>query len=160
MVRPQGRTQERVRAFFSAHGIAEDRVELVAHGLWSEYVRLFQRIDLALDPFPCNGMTTTCHALWMGLLVVTLAGATAVSRTGLSILHTVGLSELVAYSEPDYIRVAAEWGNDLPRLERLRPTLRARMQASPLMDAPRFAGNIEETYRAVWKQWSARSANH
>jgi len=117
-----------------------------------EYLQLYQRIDLALDPFPCNGMTTTCDALWMGVPVVTLAGEMPVSRAGLSILSTIGLAEMAAYSEDDYVRLAVKLAGNLPRLAELRATLRPRMLASPLMDAPRFARNVEAAYWSMWEQ--------
>jgi len=155
MICPEGQLRERVHGLFAAHGVVRERVELVAPCPWPDYVRLFERVDLALDPFPCTGMTTTCHALWMGVPVITRAGRQAVSRASLSLLHTIGLPEWVAQSEEDYIRIAAEWAADLPRLAELRGTLRSRMQASPLMDAPRFARNLEAAYRTMWQRWCA-----
>jgi len=157
MICPEGQLRERVHGLFAAHGVVRERVELVAPCPWPDYVRLFERVDLALDPFPCTGMTTTCHALWMGVPVITRAGRQAVSRASLSLLHTIGLPEWVAQSEEDYIRIAAEWAADLPRLAELRGTLRSRMQASPLMDAPRFARNLEAAYRTMWQRWCAEN---
>ena len=118
-----------------------------------EYMSLYQRIDLGLDPFPCNGMTTTCDSLWMGVPVVTLPGEMPFSRAGLSLLSSVGLGELAASSADDYVRIAAALDGDLPSLAERRATLRARMQASPLMDAPRFAQNVEAAYREMWRAW-------
>jgi predicted O-linked N-acetylglucosamine transferase (SPINDLY family) len=68
----------------------------------------------------------------------------------------LGLPELIAPSPEQYVRIAAELANDLPRLANLRATLRDRMQASPLMDAPRFARNIEAAYREMWQRWCAK----
>jgi predicted O-linked N-acetylglucosamine transferase (SPINDLY family) len=157
IVCPEGQTREQAHTLFAAHGIARERVELVEPRPWPEYVRLFERIDMALDPFPCNGMTTTCHALWMGAPVVTLAGTTAISRAGSSLLHAIGLPEWIAHNEEDYIRIAAEWAADWPRLAQLRRTLRTRMQSSPLMDAPRFARNMEGAFRTMWQRWCAEN---
>jgi len=155
MICPEGQTQSRTLAFLSACGVTPDRLELIAPCSWADYIRLFERVDLALDAFPWNGMTTTCHALWMGVPTVTWAGKSAASRAGSSPLHTVGLSEWVAQSEEAYIRIAAEQAADLPRLTELRATLRARMQASPLMDAPRFARHVESAHRTIWQRWCA-----
>jgi predicted O-linked N-acetylglucosamine transferase (SPINDLY family) len=149
---PEGRARERVRAFFDTRGIGAARVEFAGFLPRSEYLRLYQRIDLALDPFPYNGMATTCDALWMGAPVLTLPGKMPTSRAGLSILSTIGLRELAANSEGDYVRIAAELAGNLPRLAELRATMRARMQGSPLMDAPRFARNIEAAYQSMWEQ--------
>jgi len=151
---PTGSAQTRVRQWFAARGIPAERLELVTQtGTRLEYLGLFRRIDIALDPFPYGGGTTTCEALWMGVPVVSLAGKSAVSRLSLSVLTTAGLPELVAASEDDYVRIAMQLANDLPRLAELRTNLRPRMQASPLMDAPRFARNIETAYRTMWRQW-------
>ncbi len=120
-----------------------------------EYLERYHRLDIALDPFPYGGHTTSLDALWMGVPVVSLAGQTSVSRAGLSILSNLGLPELVAFSEDDYVRIAVELAENLPRLVELRTTLRSRMEASVLMDAPHFARQIEAAYRAVWRQWCA-----
>ena len=157
MLCPEGRTRERVRAFFGARGIATERVEMVGVVSRWEYLRHYQRIDLGLDPFPYNGMTTTCDALWMGAPVLTWPGKMPASRAGLSILSCVGLGELAADSEDGYVRMAMEQAGNLPRLAGWRSTLRARMLASPLMDAPRFAGNVEAAYRSLWERWCAAS---
>jgi len=150
---PEGRTRERVWAFFAAHQIGADRVELVRFLPIREHLSLYHRIDIALDTFPYNGVATTCDALWMGAPVVTLPGARAASRAGLSLLSSIGLAELAASSEDDYARIAAELAADLPRLAKMRATLRPRMQSSPLMDAPCFARNIEAAYRSMWERW-------
>jgi len=76
-----------------------------------------------------------------------------VSRAGLSLLSTIGLGELAASSEEDYVRIAVELATDLRRLADLRTTLRPRMLASPLMDAQRFARNVEDAYRSMWRRW-------
>jgi len=153
MLCPEGWARERVRAFFAARRISPERVELVGLLPRSESLRLYQRIDIALDPFPYNGMTTTCDALWMGAPVLTLPGRTAASRVGLSLLSTVGLPEFAASSEDDYVSLSVELAADLPRLVNLRATLRPRMLASPLMDAPGFARKVEAAYRSMWTRW-------
>lgn len=152
---PKGQAREQVRTFFGARGIAAERVEFASFLSRSEYLKLYQRIDLGLDPSPCNGMTTTCDALWMGVPVLTLPGELPVSRAGLSLLSSIGLEELVAPSEEDYVRIATELAADLPRLAEMRASLRPRMKASPLMDAPRFAWNVEAAYRNMWRTWCA-----
>jgi predicted O-linked N-acetylglucosamine transferase (SPINDLY family) len=151
MLCPEGGTRERARAFFGERGIGTERVELFGCLKHAEYLRLYQEIDIGLDPFPFNGITTTCDALWMGTPVLTLPGEAPVSRAGLSLLSSVGLGELAAVSEEDYVRKAVELAGNLPRLAELRATLRQRMLASPLMDASRFARQVELAYREMWK---------
>jgi protein O-GlcNAc transferase len=91
----------------------------------------------------------------MGVPVLTLPGAKPASRAGLSLLSSIGLGELTAWSEEDYVRMAVELAGNLPRIAGLRATLRPRMLASPLIDAPRFARNVEAAYRAIWERWCA-----
>jgi predicted O-linked N-acetylglucosamine transferase (SPINDLY family) len=153
---PAGSAQTRLRAGFEAWGIAASRLELVARTATRlEYLALHGRIDIGLDPFPYNGGTTTCEALWMGVPVVTLAGRAAVARLGLSVLTTLGLPGMVASSEEEYFHIATQLARDPSRLAELRATLRPRMQASPLMDAPRFARNVESAFRMMWRKWCA-----
>ena len=92
----------------------------------------------------------------MGVPVVSLAGETPVSRAGLSLLTNLGLPELVARSETEFVNIAEGLARDLPRLAELRSTLRDRMKRSVLMDAPRFARNIEAAYRSMWERWLAK----
>jgi protein O-GlcNAc transferase len=92
-------------------------------------------------------------SFWMGVPVVTLVGQTAVGRGGLCQLTNLGLHELIAETPAQFVQIAVDWANDLPRLGALRAALRERMGNSPLMDGPRFARNIEAAYRMMWQRW-------
>jgi predicted O-linked N-acetylglucosamine transferase (SPINDLY family) len=148
-----------VRERFAGKGISPDRLEFPSRQPWPQYVRTYGRIDIALDPFPWGGGITTCDALWMGVPVVSLVGRTAVGRGGASILSNVGVPELIARTPQQYVQIAKGLAEDLPRLAELRRTLRGRMQASPLMDAPRFARNVEAAYRQIWRAWCATAGD-
>lgn len=149
----EGEHRQRVRAIFASAGVSPDRLEFVGFQPMDAFFRLHHRIDIALDPFPYGGGTTTCDALWMGVPVVTLAGQTAVGRAGVSLLSNVGLPELIARTAEEYVAIARGLASDLPRLAELRATLRHRTSASPLMDAPRFATDMLDAYRAGWQEW-------
>jgi len=153
LLSPEGSHRQRTLETLKREGVAEDRVEFIAPQPRREYLELYHRVDLMLDPFPYGGHTTSLDALWMGVPVVSLAGEQIVSRAGLSQLSNLGLPELVASSEDDYVRIAAELARDLPRLADLRATLRSRTEASVLMDGERFARAIETAYRAMWREW-------
>ncbi len=143
---------ERVAAIdrrFAREGITPGRVEHLPQQSTRDYLALYNRADVALDTWPYAGGTTTCDALWMGVPVVTLDGDRPVSRTGASMLNSVGLRELVAHEPDGYVETALQLANDLPRLAALRATLRERMRASPLTDAPRFARAIEAAFVAM-----------
>jgi predicted O-linked N-acetylglucosamine transferase (SPINDLY family) len=154
---PMGDTQRRVLEVFARHAVPSSRLSLHAERFaGQEYLQLHQRMDIYLDPFPYAGHTTSLDALWMGVPLITLAGQTAAARGGVFLLANLGLPELIAHDEQDYLDRALALARDLPRLKELRSTLRQRLQQSPLMDAPRFARNIEAAYRQMWRKWCAR----
>lgn len=149
----------RLHAFFAERGIASHRLDLLLRDPSPlGHLRWYDQMDIALDTFPYHGTTTTCEALWMGVPVVTLAGQTHVSRVGVSLLSSMGLADLVADSPDHYVQTAVSLAQNTTRLHELRSTLRQRMQHSPLMDGRRFARNIEDTYRAMWRTWCATPA--
>jgi protein O-GlcNAc transferase len=117
-------------------------------------LQCYQRVDIALDTFPYHGTATTCEALWMGVPVITLVGPAHVTRVGVSLLTSVGLTELIAADDSDYVRLAVELAADSTRRERISANLRERMQASPLMDAPGFAREVEAAYRQMWRRYA------
>ena len=139
--------------FFAERGCAA-RVRFADKLPTDQYFRSYDAIDIALDPFPWPGGTTTCDALWMGVPPVTRTGATAVSRGGLSLLSNIGLAELVATSDEQYVSIAVNLARGLPRLAELRRTMRDRLRASPLMNAPRFVRHLEAAYRQMWQRSS------
>ncbi|MEP6670073.1 MAG: tetratricopeptide repeat protein [Chthoniobacter sp.] len=148
-----GSHRQRTLDVLAREGIAAHRIAFVEPRPRREYLEFYHRVDIVLDPFPYNGHTTSLDALWIGVPVVSLAGERAISRAGLSQLSNLGLPELIAQSEDDYVAIATQLAGDLPRLAELRATLRGRMEASVLMDAPRFARRIEAAYRAIWQRW-------
>jgi protein O-GlcNAc transferase len=150
---PEGAARERLKTRFGAQGVPPERLELHERLPVEEFYRLSKAVDIALDPFPYNGTTTTCEALWMGLPVITLIGETSVSRSGYAILKTVGLEEFCAKDEAEYARLAVELARDLPRLDALRRGMRARIEASPLRDEEGLARDVEAAYRTMWREW-------
>ncbi len=115
-----------------------------------DHLNCYNSIDIGLDPFPYNGTTTTCDALWMGVPVITLAGLSHVGRVGVSQMSNLGLQELIARDTNHYVDIAVALANDVPRLAALRGAMRVRMSASPLMDAPRLTKNLEAAYDNMW----------
>lgn len=122
----------------------------------NEHLKEYARIDIALDPFPYNGTTTTCEALWMGIPVIALAGRAHVSRVSLSILHNAGLPELVAQAPEEYVQLATALAGEAQRLTEIRSSMRSRISLSPLRDEAGFARAMESEYRAMWRTWCSR----
>jgi protein O-GlcNAc transferase len=143
----------RIRAAFEQRGIAGDRIHAVELRPRPQYLELYHQIDIGLDTFPYNGHNTSLDSYWMGVPVVTLVGPTVVGRAGLSQLTNLNLADLIAHTPEDFVEIARTLSADLDRLNGLRATLRQRMQASVLMDAPRFAKNIEAAYRRMWQRY-------
>ena len=115
----------------------------------------YAQMDIALDPIPYNGTTTTCEALWMGVPVVTMHGDRHRSRVGESLLTHLGAPELIAHDTADYVRIARDLATDPERLKAYRGGLRKQMERSPLRDEAGFARNMEAAYRNAWRAWCA-----
>jgi predicted O-linked N-acetylglucosamine transferase (SPINDLY family) len=138
-----------------AAGVAPGRIEFAAFRPRLDYLALHRQVDLGLDTFPYNGHTTSLDAFWMGVPVVTRLGDTVVGRAGWSQLCNLDLRDLAADSDPAFVRIATRLAGDLPALAELRAGLRARMEASPLMDGARFTRSMESAYRKMWEHWCA-----
>ena len=142
----------RTLASFAAAGIEGERLILEADvPLRMDHLATYRRVDIALDPFPYPGVTTSVEALWMGVPVVTLRGNRFLSRTAQSIACNVGLSDWIGVDEDDYIETAVRHAADLDTLAELRSSLREQLTQSPLIDAQRFARQLEH---ALWQMWA------
>jgi len=141
---------------FKAHGIEAARLLIQGPKTRANYLQTYQCVDIALDPFPYTGGTTTAEALWMGVPVLTLAGNTFLSRQGVGLLMNAGLPEWIASDADDYVKRATEHAGDLRKLSALRAGLRSQVLASPIFDAPRFARHFEAALRGVWREWCER----
>jgi predicted O-linked N-acetylglucosamine transferase (SPINDLY family) len=149
----EGSHRDRMRKFLIEHGITADRLAFVPRQSRQRYLEQYHQIDIGLDTLPYNGHTTSLDAFWMGVPVATLVGNTVVGRAGLSQLTNLGLTDLIAHTPDQYLDIIMHLAADLPRLSHLRSTLRARMEQSPLMNAPLFTKNIESTYRTLFDRW-------
>ena len=147
--------KEKLIARFAALGIPSTRLILEGHSPRAELLAAYGRVDIALDPFPYTGCTTTAEALWMGVPVLTLLGQQFLGRQSASLLHNAGLPQWVAVDAEDYVARAVAYAGDLSALARLRLGLRRQVLASPVFDAPRFARYFEEALREMWARWCA-----
>ncbi len=129
---------------FAQRGITPNRTELRGASFHADVLQEYADIDIALDPFPFTGGLTSCEALWMGVPVITLPQSRVVSRQTFSFLSAIGLPQLAAKDEEDYVRVAVDLAGDRNRLATLRSGMRVRMQASSLMDVSGFTRQLEQ----------------
>lgn len=139
---------------FAVHGIAPERLLLEGASPRAELLAAYQRVDIALDPFPYGGGTTTFEVLWMAVPVLTLKGDRFLSRCGHSLAFNAGLADWIAEDEDDYVAKAVTHTKDLETLACLRSGLRRQVLASPLFDAERFARNFEEALWGMWREYS------
>jgi predicted O-linked N-acetylglucosamine transferase (SPINDLY family) len=143
----------RLQEQLAAHDIAAERLQFWGRASRAELLARYNRVDLALDPFPYGGGLTTCEALWMGVPVITCPGETFSSRHALSHLSNVGCTETIAVDFPHYVELAVTLAHDLPRLAGIRSRLRGQMAASPLCQGRRFAQHWTAVLRQVWHAW-------
>ena len=148
-------TNRRILNQFNTAGISPDRIQLLRMLLPPGIHARYNTIDIALDPSPFNGHTTTCDAAWMGCPTVTLSGQIYAHRYGGSVLRNLDLPDLATESEEAYITAAVNLANDLTRLANIRSTLRFTMQKSLITDGPKFTRNLEHAYREMWRIWCA-----
>ncbi len=148
-----GRAQQRILSILERAGVKLERVEFIPRLPYRDYLASITEVDIALDPFPYNGGTTSIDTLIMGVPVVTLAGDRSIARGGVSLLSNLGLTELIAATPQDYVDIVRQLADDPARLAALRSSLRDRVQSSPLMDGERFTRNLEALYRQMWQTW-------
>jgi predicted O-linked N-acetylglucosamine transferase (SPINDLY family) len=144
---------DRVIARFRAYGISADRLILEGRESRERYLACYNRVDVALSPFPYGGGTTSVEGLWMGVPVITKMGNYFLSHLGESIAHNSGLSDWVATDKSDYIAKAINFSSDLEALDTLRKGLRERLLQTPLCDARSFASDVETAYQDMWRKY-------
>jgi protein O-GlcNAc transferase len=148
------KVQAQYSDLFAKHGITRERLRFSGTAAKrGDHLRLYNEIDIALDPFPYNGTTTTCEALWMGVPVIALSGEMHVSRVSVSLLSRVGLPDLLTKSGEDYLSLAVKLAAGPQRLKKLREGLRAQMAVSPLCDLKYFSAQLEQALRSCWQKW-------
>jgi predicted O-linked N-acetylglucosamine transferase (SPINDLY family) len=147
-----GRSKEAAQILterFARQGVDASRLVFVFSLSEQQYFQAYESIDVALDPFPLNGRTTTCDALWMGVPVLSVAGNDCRSRQGLSLLTNVGLADFVADTPDKLVILASIWADQIDTLAELRSSLRDMMMQSPLTNAEAFVRNLEAAYQKV-----------
>ena len=151
--------RDQIAGQFVDRGVGRDQISVAPTAPLVDFLRLFHGIDVALDPFPYGGGTTSLHTIWMGVPIVTLEGESELARASAGILRAVGCGELVAQSNAGYHDIAVALATDLQRTATLRRELRTRMQRSPLVDAAALTKNLEQAYRIMWRKYCSERAS-
>jgi predicted O-linked N-acetylglucosamine transferase (SPINDLY family) len=156
MVVPGGPdAQKRAADEYARRGVDPRRLTMSDITPFAVYFQHFLNVDVALDPFPYAGGTTTMDALYMGVPVVSLEGRWATARAGVTLMKNVGHPDWVAKNADEYVQIATNLVSDLPKLAEIRRSLRGTMIASPLMNGKGFALDMEAAYRRAWERYCA-----
>ncbi|MEX2615860.1 MAG: tetratricopeptide repeat protein [Alphaproteobacteria bacterium] len=151
-------TRQYFESLFARHGIGGERLVLMqGDSDLAGHLERYRMVDIALDPFPCNGGTTSCEALWMGVPVISMSGETFMNRQGLAYLSRLGLGDLVAQSAEEYVAIASGLALDTERLAYLRATLRS-LSEERLLDGIGHTRELECAYREMWRRHVAGEA--
>ncbi len=144
---------------FSLVGIDKERLILEDKSPREQYLKTYNRVDIALSPFPYGSVTTSVEGLWMGVPIIVMQGSYFNSRLGESITNNTNLSEWIASNEDDYISKATKFNNKLEDLAQLRSSLRNQVVSSPLFNSERFCNNFEVALRNIWNMKASSEKN-
>jgi protein O-GlcNAc transferase len=140
---------------FAQEGVGRERLRFHQRSDMTSYLSLHQKIDICLDTFPYTGGTTSCHALWMGVPTLTMAGRTAASRAGAAVLGRVALDGFAADDADDFVQKGVAWANNLPALADIRAGMRDRFAGSAVGQPAVIASAFERSLRVMWQRWCA-----
>jgi predicted O-linked N-acetylglucosamine transferase (SPINDLY family) len=151
--------RDKLRESFAVHGVASERLIFRPPTVGqAEHLAVFGEVDIALDSMPRTGGSTTAEALWMGVPVVSLAGTRYIERLSATMLHAVGLDDLITSTPAEYIDKAVALAGDAPYRKKLRLGMRQRLAASPLCDARALSRALEQAFRDMWaRKFPARA---
>lgn len=151
------RARDAIRGEFARRGVDPSRVDVLPFLPIASFLAFFRDVDVALDPFPYGGGTTTLHTLWMGVPVIALEGESELARATPGAMRGVGAGDFVASTPEQYVRIAVALAHDPAPVARLRPQLRERLRAAGAMDYERLARDVEAAFRGMWRAWCGRA---
>jgi tetratricopeptide (TPR) repeat protein len=151
---PQDGSYDNIIEWFALEGINLERLIFHSRSSIQNYLQLHHEVDICLDTFPSNGVTTTCHALWMGVPTLCIEGDRMASRGAMAVMKHVGLDNFVALDEAEFLRQGLLWANNLEQLAEVRMSLRSRFEQSPLAQPEVIAEGLERAFRQMWQAWS------
>lgn len=150
---PQEGSYDALIEWFNREGIPLDRLIFYPRSSIENYLKRHHEADICLDTFPSSGVTTTCHALWMGVPTLCQEGASMTSRGAMAVMSHVGLNGFVAKDQDDFVAKGIHWANNLETLANIRQTLRERFNESNLGQPALIADSLESAFRTMWQNW-------
>lgn len=149
----EGDQQADLAQCFAREGIAPQRLRFFPKSDMASYLGLHHQVDLCLDTFPYTGLTTTMHALWMGVPTLSLSGSTPISRQSSLVTGQLGLPDLVARDASHFVKLAQYWAAHPEALATIRASLRTRLSATPLGQPALLVQGLEHALRQMWVRW-------
>ena len=145
--------KKRIINKFISHNIQPERLILENFSSREEYLESYNRVDIALSPYPYGGVTTSTEGLWMGVPVLAKKGDRYISHVSESINYNAGLPDWIASDDDEYIAKAIEFSSNTDKLKNIRENLRNQVLSSPLFDSEKFAKYFEEALWGMYKLW-------
>lgn len=155
---PEVDSYDHLIAWFADQGIAETKLIFHPRSHLADYLRLYHQVDLCLDTFPSNGVTTTCHAAWMGVPTLCITGKTLASRGAMAVMQHANLNNFIAQNIEQFIQQGVHFSQNIEMLEYVRSTLRNRMMQSALLQPEMLANSVELAFRQVWATWCSNKS--
>jgi protein O-GlcNAc transferase len=144
---------QRTKNSFIKCGVSAERLIFEDYNVpRHDFIASYQQVDIALDPFPYPGATTSLESLWMGVPVLTMRGYNVASHIGEAIARAAGMPEWIAEDEEDYVEKACKFAVEIEQLAVLRSNLRTKLLASPICNSPLFAKNFGQSLWAMWQK--------
>lgn len=157
---PEDGSYDRMIEWFANAGIGRERLSFHPRSFMKNYLTLHHEVDICLDTFPSNGVTTTCHSVWMGVPTIAINGTSLASRGAMAVMQHMQLDNFVADTHEDFVAKAVYWANHLDELAEIRASMRTRFEASPLGHPEKIAGSLLQAFRTLWKTWCDEQAPH
>ncbi len=154
---PQAGSYDNIIEWFAQHAIDAERLIFHTRGSMESYLELHHEVDICLDTFPSNGVTTTCHAAWMGVPTLCMHGQSLSSRGAMAIMSHVGLFNCIADNQDDYLNKAIHLVSNIENLMTVRATLRDRFATSALNQPALIAGSLDTAFQRMWKNWCQKN---
>ena len=148
-----GAMQQKIINDFANLTINVARITLHSRVGLDAFRQILLKTDISLDTYPYNGGTTSCETLQLGLPIITLIGKSFVSRMGYALLKSIGLEQLAAKNNQEYVGAAVMLASNLAHLAELRSGMKKRLASSTLCDELGFTQSLEHAYRDMWQKY-------